>query len=260
MAVKHLAFRQALGARRHHILLADLVEEGVFRQQRGGGEGRQRHRRQRQRQVPEIIDDARRPGKLVPVVGDEAAQREPVVEGAAGEQHHQQDREQESRNGVGDDDDAARPYVEGRAVLDRLADAERDRDQIGDQRDPQAERDRHRHLLKDQVDHRDVAEIAVAEVEAGIVPQHLAEAFERRLVEAELLFQPGDELGIESLRAPIFGTAGAAARSLRNCRRPYRRRPNPAGRRRRRRPRSGWRSPVRPGRPARTARRRRKWP
>ncbi len=100
--------------------------------------------------------------------------------------------------------------------LHRLADAERDRDQVGEQRDPQAERDRHRHLLEDQVEHRDVAEIAVAEIEAGIVPQHLAEALERRLVEAELLLELGDEFRVETLRAAVFrrafaATVGAAA-------------------------------------------------
>src|SRR5690606_8365437 len=107
------------------------------------------------------------------------------------------------RNGIADDDEAAGPYVESRAVLNRLAYAERDRDQIGDQRDPQAERNRHRHLFEDEVDDRNVAEEALAEVEAGIVPQHPEEAFQRRLVEAELLFQPGDEFGIEPLCAAI---------------------------------------------------------
>ena len=35
-------------------------------------------RRDRQRDVPEVVDDARRPGQLVPVVGGQAAQREPL--------------------------------------------------------------------------------------------------------------------------------------------------------------------------------------
>ena len=82
--------------------------------------------------------------------------------------------------------------------------------EVGQERDPQAERDRHRHLLEDQVDHRDVAEIALAEIEADIVPQHQAEALERRLVEAELLFELGDEFGVEPLCAAVFGRAFAA--------------------------------------------------
>ena len=61
------------------------------------------------------------------------------------------------------------------------------------------------------VEHRDVAEIALAEIEAGIVPEHHAEALERRLVEAELLLQLGDEFRVEALRAAIFRRAFAAA-------------------------------------------------
>ena len=61
---------------------------------------------------------------------------------------------------------------------------------------------------------RDVAEIAVAEIEARIVPQHQAEAFERRLVEAELLFQLGDEFGVEALRAAISGRSLATVAEI----------------------------------------------
>ena len=106
-----------------------------------------------------------------------------------------------------------------RAVLHRLADAERDRDQIGQQRHPDPERHRDRQLLLDQLQHADVAEIALAEIEAREIPQHQREAFRRRLVEAELLFQALDEIGIEPLRAAVFrpdgiaGRAGLAARA-----------------------------------------------
>ncbi len=48
---------------------------------------------------------------------------------------------------------------------------------------------------------------AFAEIEANIVPHHLPEARERRLVEAELLVELGDQLRIEPLGAAIFGTA-----------------------------------------------------
>ena len=83
---------------------------------------------------------------------------------------------------------------------------------VGEERHPQAERDRHRHLLADQLEDADVAEIALAEIEAGIVPQHQAEALERRLVEAELLLELLDELRVEPLRAAIFrGDRVAAA-------------------------------------------------
>lgn len=46
MAIEHLSFRQALGARGHHILLADLFQERVLGQKCRRGEGRQHQRRQ----------------------------------------------------------------------------------------------------------------------------------------------------------------------------------------------------------------------
>jgi hypothetical protein len=138
------------------------------------------------------------------LVRPEAAQREEVPERSPGEQDDEQDGEQEAGDGIADDDHPARPHVEARAVLHRLADAERDGDGVGEQRHPQPERDRHRHLLADQLQHADVAEIALAEIEARVVPQHQAEALQRRLVEAELLFELLDELRVEPLRAAIF--------------------------------------------------------
>ena len=53
----------------------------------------------------------------------------------------------------------------------------------------------------------DVAEIALAEIEAHIVPDEQTEPLQRRLVEAELLFQTGDECRIQ---AP-------ARRDISNC-------------------------------------------
>src|SRR5260370_7658762 len=77
--------------------------------------------------------------------------------------------------------------------MERLADAERDRDQVGQQRQPEAERDRDRHLLLDQGENAHIAEIALAEIEPAVVPQHQGEALIGRLVEAEFLLEAGDE-------------------------------------------------------------------
>ena len=57
VAVEHLALVEALGLRGHHVLLADLVEERVARQERHGGEGAERHGDQRQHEVPEVVGD-----------------------------------------------------------------------------------------------------------------------------------------------------------------------------------------------------------
>jgi hypothetical protein len=54
----------------------------------------------------------------------------------------------------------------------------------------------------------DVAEEALAEVETEIVAHHLDEAFERRLVEAELFFDFLDESRVKTLCAAV--TTGLA--------------------------------------------------
>ena len=139
-----------------------------------------------------------------PIVADEAAQREQREIAAAGEQHDQQHREQKARHRVADDDDRARPHIEARAVLDRLADAERDRHEIGEQRRPQPDRDRHRQAVLDQADDAAVLEKAVAEIEHQIVLHHQFEAFERRLVEPVLVNELGDQRRVDALRAAVF--------------------------------------------------------
>jgi hypothetical protein len=194
-------------------LLADLVEERVLGEQRHGGEGGERHRDQRQRQMPEIIEDLGVPGQRGEIVGSEPAQREEIPERSAGEQDDQQDREQKAGDCVADDDQARRPGIEWRAVSDRLADAEWDRDQVGKQGHEDAERHRHRQLLLDQLQHARVAEKALAEIERGEIPQHQEEALVGGLVEAELLLQAFDEFRIEPLRAAILrGDVGTADR------------------------------------------------
>ena len=57
-----------------------------------------------------------------------------VNERSASKQHQQQDGEQEARNRIGRHQHAAGPGVEARPVAHCLADAQRDRDHIGDQR------------------------------------------------------------------------------------------------------------------------------
>src|SRR5580700_8073759 len=204
VAVEHLGFGATLGARGQHVLLAQFLEERVLREQCHGGERGKPHGNNRQRQVPEVIQDLVPQRKLRPAVRGQPAQRENLEERAAGEQDDEQDREQESGYGIADDDDAGRPRVERRAVAYRFADAERNRDQVAQQRHPDAERDRDRQLLLDELDHGDVAKIALAEIEARVIAEHDEKALIGRLVEAELLFQALDEFRIEPLGAAIF--------------------------------------------------------
>ena len=153
--------------------------------------------------MPEVVDDAVEPTEGLPVLGSESAQREPVEEAAPREQDNEQDREEESRDRVADDDRGARPYVEGGAVTHRLGDAERYRDQVHEERRPQAERDRHVHLVDDEPDDGPVAEIALPEIEAEIVPDHREETLDRGAVESVHPLDLAHEFGIEPARSPV---------------------------------------------------------
>ena len=56
VAVEHAALAQALGARGQHVLLVDLVEEGVLGQHGEAGEAADHQRQHRQRHVPEVVE------------------------------------------------------------------------------------------------------------------------------------------------------------------------------------------------------------
>jgi hypothetical protein len=57
VAVEHAALGQALGARRQHVLLADLFDEGVLGEEGEAGEAADHHGADRQHHVPEIVGD-----------------------------------------------------------------------------------------------------------------------------------------------------------------------------------------------------------
>ena len=106
VAVEHAALGQALGARGETYCLLIWSRNEFLVSMRQAGEAADHQRRDRQRHVPEVVGDPV-PARTssAPVVGDQAAQREPVEVAAAGEQHDQQDGEQEARDRVADDDD-----------------------------------------------------------------------------------------------------------------------------------------------------------
>src|SRR5690606_20762697 len=129
------------------------------------------------------------------------ARWEPLEERRAREHDEQKHGDEEARDRVAKDEDAAGPGVERLAVLHRLADAERDRDEVGQQRHPYPERYGDGQLLLDEIEDTDVAEVALAEVERQVIPHHHVEALVGGLVEAKLLFEGFDESGVEPLRA-----------------------------------------------------------
>jgi hypothetical protein len=138
-----------------------------------------------------------------------ATEREPLEEAAAGEQDDEERGDQEARDRVADEHDRTAGEVEAAAVADRLGDAERDGDQVDQQGGPEAERDRDGKPLQDELQHGLAAEEAVAEVEAEVAADHVEEAGERRLVEAEHFADVVDHVGIEAAGASVGGGAAA---------------------------------------------------
>ena len=144
--------------------------------------------------MPQVIQNLADHAQLVPIVGCQPPEREDLPVRPARKQHQQQDGKQKARDRIGHNDHARGPCVEFGAVPDRLANAQRDRDQIGDDRGPQPQRDGHGQLFGHQRQHGFRPEIALPEIEAQVVPHHQEKPFHRRFVEAKLALQLLDEL------------------------------------------------------------------
>jgi len=208
MAVEHAVVGQALGLGGDHVLFVDLVEKAVLGQQGHGCKVTDHQGGDGQRQVPEVVGDLAAPAQLVEVVGGEPAQGEPVEITAAGKQHDQQDRKQERRDRIADDDQRTGPHVEMAAMPGGLGDPQRDRHQVHDQRAPQPEGNGHRHFFLDEVDDLGIAEEAVAKIQRGVVLHHDPQAFRRRLVEAVHLLDFLDQRRVQALGATVAAGTG----------------------------------------------------
>ncbi|MNY41182.1 hypothetical protein D3C86_1759720 [compost metagenome] len=88
------------------------------------------------------------------------------------------------------------------AVMHRLADAQGDRHQVGDQGRPQSQGNGHRHLFQDQVGHRGAAKEAFAKVQAGIALEHQPQALHGGLVETVLFLDVLDQLRVQAAAGP----------------------------------------------------------
>ena len=98
---QHLALGQALGARGQHVLLADLLEEGVLGQHGRHREAAQHHGRHRQRDVPEVVDDLARPSSASSQLA-EVSPRSGNHCSCAAEDHQQRHAQHEARNRIAD--------------------------------------------------------------------------------------------------------------------------------------------------------------
>ncbi|MNN20306.1 hypothetical protein D3C81_1335790 [compost metagenome] len=161
--------------------------------------------------MPEVVGDLAQQAELAEVFRNQPAHRKPVQRGTASKQHDQQQGEQERRQGIANDDQAAAPGIERRAVAHRLADPQRNRHQVGDQRGPEAERQGHRHLLQDQVGNLGAAKEAGTEVQPGILAEHQPQAFRRGLVEAVLALDVFQQLGVQAAAGARAGVQGFGA-------------------------------------------------
>ncbi|MNN03705.1 hypothetical protein D3C81_1164050 [compost metagenome] len=205
MAIQHPVRAQTLGLGGDHILLVDLIEEAVLGQQGHGGKVADYQSGNGQDQVPEVVEDLASGAELIEVIRGQPAQREPIQVASTGEQDDQQNSEQKRRNRIADDDCRTGPDIEMAAVAGGFGDAQRDRHQVHDQRAPQPQGDRHRHLLDDQVDNLGITKETVAKIQVGVVLDHDPQTFRRRLVEAIHLFDFFDQGRVQALSAAVVG-------------------------------------------------------
>src|SRR5690606_8800707 len=106
-------------------------------------------------------------------------------------------------NGIAENDGATAPDIERFAMFYCLANAEGNGDQVGNQGAPQAERDRHRYALDNQVDDRLVLVVGLAEIKRSVILYHQPEAFVCRLVETVQLLDALDQFRRQALRTAI---------------------------------------------------------
>ena len=93
-------------------------------------------------------------------------------------------------------------------MTDRLADAQGDGDQIGQQGSPEPEGNGYGHLLDDQVDDAGIAKEAIAEVEGQVTLDHQPEALVGWFIEAVHPFDFGDDFRVQTLGAAVVAAAG----------------------------------------------------
>ena len=213
MLPQHTPLRQAFGAGRDHVLLADFFQKRVLGQHGGGRKTAQHHGRDRQRDVPQVVRDAGAPAELLPVPGCQAAQRKPLQLPAK----HDQERhtQHKARNRVAHQHQDGGQHIKARACTHGLGHAQWHGHQIADEKSPQAQAHGHGQLLPDEL--RDIAVLkkAFAQVKACELRQHLPKTLGRGLVKAVQRFGLFNALGVHALRAPVaqaspFGTAAGA--------------------------------------------------
>ena len=182
MLVEHLLFRQAFGACRQHILLADFFQKRVLGQHGSDRKAARHHGRHRQRNMPEVIHHLAHRAQFIKVRRGQPAQREPLQLPAKDDQ--QRHAQHKARNGIADQNQDRGGQIKARACTHCLGNAQRHGDQIADEKRPQSQTDGDRQLLFDQRPDTFVLEKAGAQIKARKLAQHLHKALQGRLVKA----------------------------------------------------------------------------
>ena len=127
--------------------------------------------------------------------------------------HQQGHTEHKAGNGVADQNEQRGDQIKAGTCPHRLGHAQRHRDQVADEKSPQAEADGHRHFFLYQLPHVLVLEEAAPQVEARKLAQHLQKTLVRRLVEAIQLLDLFQALGVHALCAAVAQPAALCART-----------------------------------------------
>ena len=90
------------------------------------------------------------------------------------------------------------------AVTDGFTDPQRYRHQVDNQRAPQAEGNRYRQAVFNQLQHRSAAKQAIAKIKTQIVAEHLKVAFVNGFIEAVAVGDFGNHFRIEPTAAAIM--------------------------------------------------------
>ena len=84
--------------------------------------------------MPKIVANFAQQRQLVKIFRGQTAQGKNLIVGATGKHHQKQDCKQKPRDRIGHNDQTAGKGIKPAAIAHRFANAQRDRDQIGNQR------------------------------------------------------------------------------------------------------------------------------
>ncbi len=199
--------RHALGARRRHILLLQLVEQigaQAADHPGGAGEANDDDRDPKMREDRERLSGAPRRVEIARV--HQAADRQAEIDVGEIEQHQ---REKKVRRRQAEKADEGQRVVAPAVLVRRRVDADREGDDIGEDDGCHRDDDGEEQAIADDVANRQVVGEGVAEIALQQAGHPVEILFPDRLVETVLRLEEGDLLQIDSLALALqFGDVG----------------------------------------------------